>query len=312
MMSDIFQNTTLMIVLALAFMSIALGLIFKLLVGSLQKNRDIEKRLSDQTHESHSQANSSATLHMLEKLGDNISLPDKDNITRIRHELAHAGYYDIRSVKIFYAIRLISVISPLILIGIFWGELATLMSANMVITLALVLTLMGVFGPSFFLRRKSAKRTQNSKEGFPDMMDLLVACIEAGLSMDASLLRVSDELGARYKPLKINLDLMNRELRAGQTRHVAMNTFAERLGLEEAKALAVMLRQAEEMGTGLGKALRTFSDDMRNKRMMVAEEKAMALSAKLTVPLILFIFPTLMIILLVPAGVRITEGFGAS
>ena len=103
---------------------------------------------------------------------------------------------------------------------------------------------------------------------------------------------------------------MNLELRAGRERHQAMMNFAERIGLEEAKALSVMLRQAEEMGSSIGVALRTFSDDMRTKRMLLAEEKAMALSAKLTVPLIVFIFPTLMIMLLLPAGIRLAETLG--
>lgn len=84
--------------------------------------------------------------------------------------------------------------------------------------------------------------------------------------------------------------------------------FAERVDLPEAKAMAVMLRQSEEMGSSLGTALRTFSEEMRHKRMMTAEEKAMALPAKLTVPLILFIFPAILVMLLLPAGVRVTEG----
>ena len=86
--------------------------------------------------------------------------------------------------------------------------------------------------------------------------------------------------------------------------------FAERIDLDEAKALAIMLKQAEDMGSSIGAALRTFSEDMRAKRMLKAEEKAMALSAKLTVPLILFIFPTIMVLLLVPAAIRLMESLG--
>jgi len=144
------------------------------------------------------------------------------------------------------------------------------------------------------------------------MMDLMVACIEAGLGMDATLMRVSHELGGRYPALKVNLDIMNLELRAGRNRHEAMVNFAERINLNEAKALATMLRQSEEMGSSLGRALRTFSEEMRTKRMLSAEEKAMALSAKLTIPLILFIFPTIMVMLLLPAGIRIAGAFALS
>ena len=166
----------------------------------------------------------------------------------------------------------------------------------------------GLLAPNFFIRAKINKRTDACRRGFPDMMDLMVACVEAGLGLDSTLVRVNHELGGRYPALKVNLDIMNLELRAGRNRHESMMSFADRINLDEAKALAVMLKQAEEMGSSIGHALRTFSDDMRHKRMMRAEEKAMALSAKLTVPLILFIFPTIMTMLLLPAGLRIANG----
>ena len=140
------------------------------------------------------------------------------------------------------------------------------------------------------------------------MMDLLVACLEAGLGIDAALSRVSQEIGGRYPVLKLNLEIMNLEIRTGRLRNDAMVNFANRIDLDEAKALAVMLKQAEDMGSSVGAALRVFSEDMKNKRMLLAEEKAMALSAKLTVPLILFIFPTIMVLLMVPAGIRILDG----
>ena len=175
------------------------------------------------------------------------------------------------------------------------------------VILTVVATIIGFFLPQMIIRSKQNKRRLQIKSGFPDMMDLLVACIEAGLALNAALVRVSGELGKRYPVLKINLDLLNMELREGRERHEGMKNFANRLDLPEAKALTVMLRQSEEMGSSLGVALRTFSEDMRAKRMLKAEEKAMALSAKLTVPLIVFIFPAIMVTLLLPAGVRLAQ-----
>jgi len=191
-----------------------------------------------------------------------------------------------------------------------WGLLWANIGPRGTVFVSGFLAIIGLLGPNMFIRWKQKRRTLRCKEGFPDMMDLMVACIEAGLGLDAALIRVSHELGGRYPALKVNLEIMNLELRAGRERHQAMMNFAERIGLEEAKALAIMLRQAEEMGSSMGVALRTFSDDMRTKRMLLAEEKAMALSAKLTVPLIVFIFPTLMIMLLLPAGIRLAETLG--
>jgi len=140
------------------------------------------------------------------------------------------------------------------------------------------------------------------------MTDLLVACLEAGLGLNAALLRVSEELETRYPALKTNIDLLNMELRAGRERHKAMYNFADRADFQEAKAMVTMLRQSEEMGSSLGIALRAFFEEMRHKRMMSAEEKAMALPAKLTVPLILFIFPAILVLLLLPASIRIMAG----
>jgi len=133
------------------------------------------------------------------------------------------------------------------------------------------------------------------------MMDLLVACVEAGLSLDAAVMRVSEELELRHVELSLNLKTLALEMRAGRARKAAWRAFANRVGLEEAGSLATMLRQSEEMGTSLGETLRIFSSDMRQRRMLMAEEKAMALPAKLTVPLLLFVFPVLLGVLILRA-----------
>ncbi len=296
------------ITVALVFLAVSIGLVFMAIRGALQHNTQISRRLAgggsfDLSETPHRKTG------LLETLGNHLTLPDADEISRIRFTLAQAGYYDPAAVKTFYAARVISLLTPQFLMLLFWGRLSAYLSLSAIIAIGGITTLIGLLAPTYFIRWKQSKRTQQAKNGFPDMMDLMVACIEAGLGLDSTLVRVSHELGGRYPALKVNLDLMNLELRAGRDRHEAMMNFAERINLDEAKALAIMLRQSEEMGSSLGTALRTFSEDMRAKRMLTAEEKAMALSAKLTVPLILFIFPTLMVMLLLPAGIRIAEGF---
>jgi tight adherence protein C len=154
-------------------------------------------------------------------------------------------------------------------------------------------------------RRKVREREY--REGFPDLLDLLVASVEAGLSLDAAVTRVTDELQRRYPILAEHLRVLTLELRAGRSRKDAWVAMADRLGIDEARSLATMLRQAEEMGTSLGETLAVFSDDMRAKRMLYAEEKAMALPAKMMLPLILFIFPCLIGVLMLPAAYRIKE-----
>ena len=121
---------------------------------------------------------------------------------------------------------------------------------------------------------------------------------------------VTEELQRRYANLTVHLRFLVLELRAGKSRKDAWSAFADRLGIDDARQLATMLRQAEEMGTSLGETLTVFSQDMRSKRMLRAEEKALALSAKLTLPLILFIFPCLLGSLMLPAAARLMHVFG--
>jgi len=293
---------------SLVFLIISVGLVVVAIRSAFNENNNINSRLAQATGEN-IVPDESANTHVLETLGNHLTLPGEDKIKRMRHQLAEAGYYASGSVKIFFASRLIVLLAPQLLILAAWGRLSEIMGVQYTLGFAALIAALSLYAPNFFIQRKKNKRILQARNGFPDMMDLLVASVEAGLGLDAALLRVTEEVGGRYPVLKTNLDLMNMELRAGADRQTAMATFANRLNLEEAKALSVIVRQSEEMGSSLGKALRTFSADMRMRRMMKAEEKAMALSAKLTVPLIVFIFPAIMVMLLLPSGVRIATGF---
>ena len=178
------------------------------------------------------------------------------------------------------------------------------------ILLASLLAVVALLGPDQVLMMRRTAREREYADGFPDLLDLLVASVEAGLSLDAAVARITEELERRYPWLSVHLRLLNLELRAGKSRKDAWATLADRLGIEDARSLATMLRQAEEMGTSLGDTLSVFAQDMRAKRMLRAEEKALALPVKLTVPLILFIFPCLLGVLLLPAIFRLMQSFG--
>ena len=164
---------------------------------------------------------------------------------------------------------------------------------------------LGYLAPSFYLDRRIATRRQEHQSGFPDFMDLLVVCADAGLSMEAALDRVGCELGVSYPSLCANIHVANLEIRAGRTMIEALEHLAERLGLEEARSFATLIQQSNELGSSIGDALRVYSDEMRDKRMSRAEEKAYALPAKLTVPMMVFLFPVLLIAILCPVIVRV-------
>ena len=294
------------ILIASTFLAISLSLMVFAIRQVFEQNRRISRRLvSNNMMDATEIKKSISKQTFLTKIGNHLTLPSASEITRLRFQLAQAGYYSPDAIKNFIAAKMICLLAPQFFILITWNLICSKVGMSWTFMIAITLAVLGILAPTYFLKWKKGRRTEQCRKGFPDMMDLLVACLESGLGLDAALLRVSEEIKGRYPVLHTNLDIMNLEIRTGRLRHDAMMNFANRINLDAAKALTLMLKQAEDMGSSIGKALRVFSEDMRAKRMLIAEEKAMALSAKLTVPLILFIFPTIMAILLVPASLRI-------
>ena len=168
--------------------------------------------------------------------------------------------------------------------------------------------ILGYFVPNIVLGRRIASRAVEHRAGFPDFMDLLVVCADAGLSMEAALDRVGRELSDSYRSLSANVHMATLEMRAGRTLSETLDHLADRLGLEEARSFATLLQQSEKLGSSLTEALRVYSDDMRHKRLSRAEEKAYSLPAKLSVPLTLCVFPVVIIVILLPVYVRLKVG----
>lgn len=243
------------------------------------------------------------------RLGQQSAVRDPAKLSVLRNRLMQAGFYSREAPVIYLGVRAAALVLatlgvvltlPLIAGGKGMGGLL----------MAFALAGAAVLGPDQVLKSRRTAREREYADGFPDLLDLLVASVEAGLSLDAGVNRVAEELGRRYPNLTFHLRALTLELRAGRARKDAWQSFADRLGIEDARALATMLRQSEEMGTSLGETLSVFSQDLRAKRMLRAEEKALALSAKLTLPLIIFIFPCLLGSLMLPAAARIMHVFG--
>jgi tight adherence protein C len=168
--------------------------------------------------------------------------------------------------------------------------------------------LLGYLVPSLALDRIVSIRRQEYRSGFPDMMDLLVVCADAGLGLAAAFERVGRELGDSYPNLSANIHLANLEIRAGRTISEALEHFGDRLGLAEARSFATLIQQSDELGSSITDALRVYSEDMRHKRLSTAEEKAYALPSKLTIPLMVCVFPVLFVVILLPVVVRVKMG----
>jgi tight adherence protein C len=232
---------------------------------------------------------------------------DDHNLKLLRRRLVQAGIFDPRAVGFFFLLRTVLAVGvggaafiamPMLVPNAqssFWPMVG---SAG----------LLGYLAPSFLLDRMISRRRQEYRTGFPDFMDLLVVCADAGLAMEAALERVGRELGASYPALSANIHMTNLEIRAGRTLTEALEHFGDRLGLDEVRAFATLIQQSSELGSSITDALRVYSDEMRHKRLSIAEEKAYALPTKLTVPLMICVFPTLFVVILLPVYVRIHLG----
>ncbi|HEY1427921.1 MAG TPA: type II secretion system F family protein [Caulobacteraceae bacterium] len=249
----------------------------------------------------------SGVVSGVRRLGDRISIQDPAQLTALRAKLVQAGYYSREAAAIYLGAKATLMIAAIGGIVLLLPYALSKHGGMGAIAVGAVIAIAAIMGPDQVVKQRRSKRELEYREGFPDLLDLLVASVEAGLSLDAAVTRVTEELARRYPGLTEHLRVLTLELRAGKARKEAWGAFAERLGLDEARSLSTMLRQAEEMGTSLGETLAVFSDDMRSKRMLRAEEKAMALPAKMMIPLILFIFPCLIGILMLPAIYKIKE-----
>ena len=171
----------------------------------------------------------------------------------------------------------------------------------------LVLAIVGYFIPAIVLSIIIQKRQQGILRALPDALDLMVICVESGLGLDMTFKRVGDELRPLNSDLSDEFHTVNREIRAGRPRSESLKNMGLRTGVAEIQNLMTMLVQTTRFGTSMAKALRVHADDMRVKRRQVAEEKAAKTAIKLTMPLILFIFPAILVVLLGPAGLKIMK-----
>jgi tight adherence protein C len=230
---------------------------------------------------------------------------DAEETKVLRRRLIQAGIYDQQAVAYFFLGRT----------GLAVG-LATLAFFFLPIEQGttpywLFTGLAGIIGylaPSLYVDNRIKTRKTEHRSGFPDFMDLLVVCADAGLSMEASLDRVGRELGDSYPSLTANIHMACLEIRAGRTMSEALEHLGDRLGIEEARSFSTLIQQSEELGSSITDALRVYSDDMRHKRLSRAEEKAYSLPAKLSVPMMVCIFPVIFVVILLPVFVKLYLG----
>ncbi len=219
------------------------------------------------------------------------------------HRLAMAGYNPQTYLTKFHGFRMLLGLG-LATAGSFFMLITGEPAGKMVLAAGLGI-LGGLLLPNFWLGFQIKKRREKISAGLPNMVDLLVVCVEAGLGLDAAMSRVGQELGLSAPELSRELNQLGRELSAGQTHEHALSRLAWRIGIDDVDNLVSMLVQAERFGTSIAVSLRVFSDSFRTARRQRIEEAAAKTTVKLLFPLIFFIFPAIFVILLGPAAISI-------
>lgn len=232
-------------------------------------------------------------------------LPQKESERNNKtDQLISAGFRSPQALQVFYAVKslLIVALPMVVLISSRW---LPDWSTRAALTYAMIASGIGMFAPNFVLTKLIAKRRKALRNGFPDALDLLVVCVESGLGLAAAIQRVADELSFSHPDLAFELATVNAEIRAGRPREQALRNLADRTGLPDIKGLVGLLVQTMRFGTGVGDALRVYSEEFRDKRMQRAEEQAAKMATTLIFPLVLCMFPIFFIIAIGPALIRI-------
>jgi len=234
--------------------------------------------------------------------------PSAAEAKKLQKQLMQAGYRSQNAPVVFRAIQLATLICLPGAVAFACAIFTRL--AGDALLLILFAFVLGFFMPRYFLKRAIRNRQQRVRWGLADALDLMVISIEAGLGLNAAMLRVSDELKDVHRDISEEFELANLEIRVGRERDEALRNLAERTGVDDLCSLVAMLIQADRFGTSIARAVRIFSDSLRTKRRQRAEQAAQKAAVKLLFPLACFLFPTLFIAILGPAALTLIDTLG--
>jgi len=308
------MTTIQIIYLALIFVTVflvALVILFQFGTKPLQTRLQILKRGDDgtvQIEEKSKLAPWVGRIVELTKPVAQLSVPKEGwETSQLRIRFMNAGYRsEIAPTVFFLAKTLLTFLLPIIYVLYVVISGATV-KPNTMLLMIIVCAALGYFLPNVFLARRIAYRKREIFESFPDAMDLIIVCVESGLGLDAALSRVGEEMHMISPTLGDELHLINLELRAGSSRERALRNLALRTGVEDIDTLVAMLVQSDRFGTSIAQALRVHAENLRTKRRLRAEEAAAKIALKLLFPLIFFIFPSMLLVLLGPALISINR-----
>lgn len=293
---------------------IAVGLLGVLLIlialpTVMKRQRDRFRELKDQTQPGMSERDKKRALRRVEKVdklerfAHFLEPQKKEDLSAAKLKMLRAGYSSKNAVRMFHAMQFVLGITFLalglivLLIQSMRGEV----SGRAMILYVLVPCFLGYYLPMYWVNKRLEKRQTEIIQGFPDALDLMLVCVEAGQSLDQSIIRVGKESRVGYPALADEFDMVAQEVKAGKERITVLKDMAERVGVPDVASFVTTLVQSATFGTSVADALRVYSADMRDKRIMRAEEKANMLPTKLTLGTMLFTVPPLLVILIGPS-----------
>ena len=231
--------------------------------------------------------------------------------SKLRMDLIRAGFFHPNAINYYIFARLATVVAGAVLvyvlIAIFLSDSGTVTKLSLII----ITTSLAILGPDAYISRRQRKLQEEYSTAFPDLLDLMVVCVQGGLGLEAALDRISHEMIKRNRGLGMNILMMGAEIRAGRSTIDALGSFAERLGLDEARSFVATLGQSIELGGNISDALLVFSEEMRDKRLLRAEERANKLPVNMVIPMGVCIFPVILMVILLPIAIRLSAAFTA-
>ncbi len=246
---------------------------------------------------------------LLQRFDSFVTPKNLAELSQIRKKLVQAGYRWPSAVRVFYAAKAILALGFAIIAALFIPFLAGVVPLPIIGLIILFAMFIGYLFPSFWVQRKFEYRRQNAEIGFPDLLDMLLICIEAGNGLDQACRRVTREIKSVNVVLADELGVVNDELYAGKARTAVFRDFADRLSVPDISAFAAVLRQSDEFGVSIAETLRVYAAELRDKRVMRAEEKANMMPIKLALGSIMFTIPPTLLIMAGPSIIMIIRTF---
>ncbi|MGY3437711.1 MULTISPECIES: type II secretion system F family protein [unclassified Marinovum] len=240
----------------------------------------------------------------LDKYGSFLEPQDEEEYSEVAKKLMQAGYRGRDAVRFFHAAQVVLGVSAL---GLGLAYYYFVLGADNATTQQMVMYILGpgaagYYMPKYWVTRRADARHQEIEDGFPDALDMMLVCVEAGQSLDQSILRVSKEIQSSYAELAYEFQVVSHEIKAGKDKASVLNDMGERCGVQDIQSFVTVLIQAQVFGTSIAEALRVYAGEMRDKRVMKAEEKANKLPTKMTLVTMGLTVPPLLIILVGPSA----------